>query len=113
MVIDLLSTAFVASLSLSIVSLRESHNRLIRLFADAEDGCCGATCASALQQVQAQIAALPYTDPISELSFTRSLLALSTIGLLVRDGSPEPGRAESSSLVSIRRAQSQNPDPAL
>lgn len=112
MVIDLLSTAFVASLSLSIVSLRESHNRLIRLFADAEDG-CRATCAAAVQQVQAQIAALPYTDPISELSFTRSLLALSTIGLLVRDGSPEPGRAESSSLVSIRRAQSQNPDPAL
>lgn len=112
MVIDLLSTAFVASLSLSIVSLRESHNRLIRLFADAENG-RRATCASALQQVQAQLAALPYTDPISELSFTRSLLALSTIGLLVRDGSPEPGRAESSSLVSIRRAQSQNPDPAL
>lgn len=109
--INLLSTAFVASLSLSIVNLRESHGRLLRLFAETGDG--RETRPQALAGVQAQIAVLPYTDPISELSFTRSLLALSTIGLLIRDDSPEPGRAESSSLVSIHRTQSQSPDPAL
>lgn len=111
MVINLLSTAFVASLSLSIANLRESRNRLIRLFADANDR--RGTCNSAVQQVQAQMAALPYSDPISELSFTRSLLALSTIGLQARDGSPEPGSVESSSLVSVRHAQSKSPDRAL
>ena len=111
MVINVLSTAFVASLSLSIINLRDSHNRLIRLFGDVDERCTESD--SALKEVQAQIAALPYSDPISELSFTRSLLALSTVGLQARDGSPEPGSAESSSLVSVRHAQSKNPDRAL
>lgn len=111
MVINVLSTAFVASLSLSIVNLRDSRNRLIRLFADAEDR--RGTCDSATRQVQAESAALPGSDPISELNFTRSLLALSTVGLQARDGSPEPGSVESSSLVSVRHAQSKSPDRVL
>ncbi len=111
MIINLLSMVFVASLSLSIANLRDSRNRLIRLFPDTDD--LRGTSNAALKQVQEQIAALPYSDPISELSFTRSLLALSTIGLQARDGSPEPGSVESSSLVSVRHAQSKNPGRAL
>ena len=102
--LDTLSTAFVAGFTTSILSRRESRSGLIQLFANPEwrrpvpD--------SALEQV-------PTSDAASELNFTRSLLALSTIGLQARDGSPEPGSAESSSLVSVRHAQSKNPDRAL
>lgn len=108
MIISVLGTAFVASLSLSIISLRESRNSLISLFAGTDEAAN-----PVFEEIRTQIAALPYSDPISELSFTRSLLALSTIGLQARDGSPERGPVESSSLVSVRRAQSKSPDPTL
>jgi len=50
---------------------------------------------------------------LEELSFTRSLLALSRVRSLCVDGYQAPASAESSSLVSVPLAQSKNPDSAL
>lgn len=97
---DVLSTAFAAGLALSTVSQRESRSKLIRLFADTT-------------AVQPSTPDLPRMDSVSELNFTRSLLALSKVGSLNRGGSPEPAPGESSSLVLVHRAQSKNPDPIL
>ncbi len=98
---DILSTAFVAGLAVSLVSLRESRNKLIQLFADRADA------------VQPQTVVLPRIDAVSELNFTRSLLALSRVDSLTRGGSPELGPGESSSLVSVRPVRLKNPDRAL
>ena len=51
--------------------------------------------------------ASPVSEP-ADVLFTHSLLALSTVGSRVHDGSPAPAPVESSSLVSVPRAQSKN-----
>lgn len=97
---DILSTVFTAALALSIVNQRESRSKLIQLFGEG-------------QPVGPRAVTLPQPDPVSELNFTRSLLALSKVGLLARGGSPEPVPDESSLLVLAHPARSKNPDQAL
>ncbi len=99
--------AFMAICALSLVGLGESHTRVSRILNELEDNRGNA------QPINEQIPAMQpqaikidvFSDPFSEVAFTRSLLALSKVGSPVPCDSPALEHVESSSLVSVLRAQ--------
>ncbi len=99
--------AFMAICALSLVGLGESHTRVSRILNELDDT------REKEQPIGKQLPALPpqplkidvFSDPFSEVAFTRSLLALSKVGSPVPCDSPVLEHAESSSLVSVLRAR--------
>ncbi len=103
---------FMAICALSLVGLGESHSRVTRILDEMDDSRIKedseVQAAPVMMQTQ-KIEAV--SDVFSEVGFTRSLLALSRVDSRDPYESPAPVRGESSSLVSVRRAQLRNLDP--
>ncbi len=99
--------AFMAICALSLVGLGESHARVSRILNELDDTL------GKERPMDREIPAMPaqpikidvFSDPFSEVAFTRSLLALSKVGSPVPCDSPVLEPAESSSLVSVLRAR--------
>ena len=99
---------FIAICALSLVGLGESHSRVSRILNELDDQ-------RVKEEPQSQATPLIIIEPQSEkndvfteVSFTRSLLALSRVRSLDPYGAPVLAHEESSSLVSVRSAQSKN-----
>ncbi len=98
---------FIAICALSLVGLGESHSRVSRILNELDDH-------RVKQEPQEQAAPAmiepqaPKMDVFAEVSFTRSLLALSRVRSLDPYEAPVLEHDESSSLVSVRRVQSKN-----
>ena len=97
---------FVAVCALSLVGLGESHSRVSKILNEMDDHRVNQE-----RESQAPPAIEPQgqkIDVFAEVSFTRSLLALSKVRSLDPYEAPVLERAESSSLVSVHRSQSKN-----
>ena len=98
--------AFIAICALSLVGLGESHSRVARILNEMDNQ---PVKQEAEDQVPLAIERQEQTaDVFSEVSFTRSLLALSKVRSLDPYEAPILAPDESSSLVSVRRSQSKN-----
>ena len=100
--------AFVAICALSLVGLGESHSRVARILNEMDD--------QQVKQEQETLAQAPLVvepqeqtaDVFAEVSFTRSLLALSKVRSLDPYGAPILATDEFSSLVLVRRSRSKS-----
>jgi len=102
---------FMAICALSLVGLSESHSRVTRILDEMDDSRIKEDSegqAPVMMQTQ-KIEVV--SDVFSEVGFTRSLLALSKVDSRDPYVSPVLARDESSSLVSVRRAQLRNLGP--
>src|SRR5437879_2643172 len=108
MVVIVAVTVFLGICALFLVEYGDSHTRIARRLdalqkqtpeASEQPVCTPASLPATMQS--------PKSDAFSELSFTRSLLALSKVRSLDPYGSPAPAHDESSSLVLAHPAQSQ------
>ena len=98
--------AFIAICALSLVGLGESHSRIARILNEMDN-----QPVKQEAENQASLAIEPQeqtADVFAEVSFTRSLLALSKVRSLDPYEVPILGPDESSSLVSVRHFQSKN-----
>ncbi len=107
-----IAAAIIAAVSTAVVfRIRECHVKVNALFSEVFPA------AESSSADVKQIAGLQFFEPLSgrttEAAFTKSLLALSKVGLRAPDGSPEPSHDESSSLVLVHPAQSKNLAPRL
>jgi hypothetical protein len=106
--------AFIAICALSLVGLGESHSRVSRIFNQLDDSRVKEdeeSQAPAMMPPTQKIDAL--SDVFAEVGFTRSLLALSRVRSLDPYEAPALAHDESSSLVSVHRAQSKSRDRVL
>jgi hypothetical protein len=107
-------TVFIGICALAMIGLEESHYRVNLLLQEldesrqAEAATAGQTKAPVLMFVPK-----PPQNALSELSFTRSLLALSKVDSLVPCDSPELVRAGSSSSALVHPDQSKSPVQVL
>ncbi len=100
-----LSAAIIGAVSLGIVvRLKEHHVNMDDLFNELEVPRNAST--DTWSAVPAQMASANSTP--ADVLFTESLLCLNRVGLRVPGDSPVHETAESSSLVSVRPAQSKN-----
>jgi len=100
---------FMALCALSLVGLGESHMRVSKILNELDDNRVkseGETQAAPAMEPQAQ-----KMDVFAEVGFTRSLLALSKVRSLDPYEAPARELDESSSLVSVHRAQSKSHVP--
>ncbi len=97
---------FISICALSLVGLGESHSRVSRILSEMDDNRVkeetGTQAPPAIEPQAQKI------DVFAEVGFTRSLLALSKVRSLDPYEAPILEPDESSSLVSIHRAQSKN-----
>ena len=111
MIIGVGILVFMAICGLSLVGLGESHSRVSRILNELDDNRVKEDSESqAPAMMQAQKIDVS-SDVFSEVGFTRSLLALSKVDSRDPYECPALERDESSSLVSVRRAQSRNLGP--
>jgi hypothetical protein len=112
MIIGVGILAFMAICALSLVGLGESHSRVSRILSELDDNRVKEDSESQAPSMMAQPQKIDVSsDVFSEVGFTRSLLALSKVDSRVPYDSPTLEPAESSSLASVRRAQSRSHDP--
>jgi hypothetical protein len=111
MVITLLVLSVSAVLALALVGLTETHDRVKHLFNELDSEKLNENGSIPLMATTSNQAA--YNEQFPELSFTRSLLALSTVRSQDPGGFPTPSPAESSSLVLAHHIQSKNPDQVV
>lgn len=112
MVTALLVFSVSVVLAMAFVGLTEAHYGVNRRFMELDTNQAGA----ALDELPARMTetnASAYTDQLPELSFTRSLLALSKARSQGFCDFPTPSPAGSSSLVLAHRVQSKNPDQLI
>jgi hypothetical protein len=102
---------FMAICALSLVGLGESHTRVSKILNDMDDHRVKQeTETQAPPAIEPQA---PKMDAFAEVGFTRSLLALSRVRSLDPYEAPALAHDESSSLVSVHRAQSKSRDRVL
>jgi hypothetical protein len=99
-----------ALLAVTVLGVSEAHTRISRLFEHLRNG--------PAEEVREESRSAPDctligSDPFPELSFTRSLLALSKVRSPAPDSSPEHAPAEPSSLALVPHAQLKSRDQAL
>ncbi len=100
MLFALAATIFIGFIAIAIEGFAEAHagvNRISNMINNSFD--------AAANQAAPD---LPQYDEASELRFSQSLLALNKVHSQLSCNSPEPELAESSSLVSVRPAQSKS-----
>jgi hypothetical protein len=97
--------AFMAICALSLVGLGESHSRVSRILNEMDDHRVHEEPQTEVPVIELQS---PKMDVFAEVGFTRSLLALSKVRSLDPYEAPKLDHVESSSWVSVRRAQSKN-----
>jgi hypothetical protein len=111
-------TVFIGLCAVALIGLEDSHYKVTRLLEDLDEHATlqptQQTTQHTTQQVVAPMVKGHQTvDAFGELAFTRSLLALGKVDLLMPCDSPAPVPGESSSLVSVRLDQSKNRVQAL
>jgi hypothetical protein len=111
-------TVFIGICALAMIGLEESHYRVNLLLQELDESRQAeiATAGQAAGQSKAPVLMFvpkPPQNALSELSFTRSLLALSKVDSLVPCDSPELVRALSSSSALVHPDQSKNPVQVL
>ena len=112
MIIGVGILAFMAICALSLVGLGESHGRVSRILNELDDNRTREDSETKSQAVMVKAQKIDvFSDVFSEVGFTRSLLALSKVDSRDPYDCPVLARAESSSLVSVRRDQSRSHDP--
>jgi len=111
MIYALVILSLVALPAAALLSLSDSQKGLRRLFQSLHNE--RGTAKEEFRRVPDDPLTMPCSDPFPELSFTRSLLALSKVRLLAPGGSPEPAPVEPSSSASVPHAQLRNHDRAL
>ena len=110
MILAVSALLFTVISTVVVVRLRECHLGVSEVFREFD-----VAAASAIEgQVVIECAATDSAEQeLGDVRFTDSLLALNKVGLRVPGDSPVPDSVESSSLVSVRPAQSKNHDRAL
>ncbi len=111
MIIGVGILVFMAICALSLVGLGESHGRVSRILSELDDN---RVKEDSERQAPAMMHAQKidvFSDVFSEVGFTRSLLALSKVDSRDPYECPALVPDESSSLVSVRRAQSRSRGP--
>jgi hypothetical protein len=111
MIIAIGILVFMALCALSLVGLGESHSRVTRILNEMDDQRVKEEAPSQAPPAIEPQAQKP--DVFTEVSFTRSLLALSKVRSQDPYEVPTHENDESSLLVSVHRAQSKNPGPIL
>ncbi len=107
-------TVFIGICALAMIGLEESHYRVTLLLQELDESRQAETAtASQAKAPVLMFVPKPPQNALSELSFTRSLLALSKVDSLVPCDSPELVRALSSSSALVPLDQSRNPVQAL
>ncbi len=112
-------TVFIGVCALAMIGLEESHYRVNLLLQEldesrqAEMATAGQTAAGQIKAPVLMFVPKPPQNALSELSFTRSLLALSKVDSLVPCDSPELVRAGSSSSALVHPDQSKSPVQVL
>jgi hypothetical protein len=102
---------FMAICALSLVGLGESHSRVSRILNELDDNRLKEASESRAPAIMQAQKIEDSSDVFAEVGFTRSLLALSKVDSRDPYNCPVPERVESSSLVSVRRAQSRSLGP--
>ena len=103
MIFAFLLTVFIGLCAVALIGLEDSHHRVSRLLAELDE-----QAAQSHRKLRASPVTPTPADEATDVSFTRSLLALGKVESLVPGDSPVPARAESSSLVSVPRDQSKS-----
>jgi hypothetical protein len=100
---------FVSICALSLVGMGKAHTRVSRILSELDTELDNNSIEEdSPNQAPALGPPAPYMDVFGEVGFTRSLLALGKVRLLDPYESPKLEPAESSSLVSVRRARSRS-----
>ena len=117
MIFAFLFTVFIGVCAVALIGLEDSHYRFTRLLEELDEQAAqrseqhnGEPQTNVVGPILVPQLA---TDTSGELSFTRSLLALSKVDSLVPCGSPAPARDVSSLLVSAPPDQLKNRVQAL
>ncbi len=110
MIFILVILSISALLALVVLGLSDSHRRVTSLFQHLRNRPAEEP---KEEPIRTSTDALTCSDPFPELSFTRSLLALSRVRSQAPDSSPEHAPAEPSSLASVPHAQLKSRDQAL
>jgi len=118
MIFAFLFTVFIGICAVALIGLEDSHYRVTRLLEELDEQAAKRSLeteqTARVVPISAPIVSSQQTaDTFSEISFTRSLLALNKVDSLAPCDFPGPVRAESSSLESVRPAQSKDRVQAL
>jgi hypothetical protein len=113
MIFAFVFTVFVGLCAMALIGLEDSHYRVTRLLEELDEQAPQQPDAEQTRMVAPMVTGQQKIDAFGEMSFTRSLLALGKVDLLVPCDSPAPVPGESSSLESVRRSQSKNRVQAL
>ncbi len=114
MIFAFVFTVFIGICAVALIGLEDSHYRVTRLLEELDEQAAQSPLtAEQTMRVSPMVTAQQTADAFGEMSFTRSLLALNKVDSLAPCDSPGPVRAESSSSVSVRPAQSSDRVQAL
>ena len=108
MIFAFIFTVFVGICAVALIGLEDSHYRVKRLLEQLDEQSAQQPPAEQAKEVAPMVTGQQTADAFGELSFTRSLLALSKVDSPVPCDSPAHVLGESSSLVSVRPDRSKN-----
>ncbi len=112
MIFAFVFTVFVGMCAVALIGLEDSHYRVSRLMEELDEQAAQRPMSMEQAATVAPIVTVPQTaEAFSEMSFTRSLLALNKVDSIVPCDSPVRARAESSSSASVRPVQSKDHVP--